>query len=177
MVSANNLTRRRLLQKAGQFTLAGGLTTLSVWANTGLAQETTPPFDLVDLAGRPIRLTDYAGSALYLDFWASWCGPCKQSFPWMNAMQATYGAQGLRILAINLDKNKASAERFLNETPASFQIAWDPEGRSARDYKVKAMPTSMVISCTGKSVIRHSGFSAGMKTALEADIKSSLCRA
>jgi cytochrome c biogenesis protein CcmG/thiol:disulfide interchange protein DsbE len=142
-----------------------------------LAQQTLPAMDFVDLSGRPIPLNDYTGHLLYLDFWASWCGPCRQSFPWMNDMQATYGKQGLRILAINLDKNKSNAERFLREVPANFQIAWDPDGNSARAHQVKTMPTSLLIACKGGTVTRHSGFSASMKAALEADIKSGLCRA
>lgn len=169
--------RRRFMRTFSRLTLAGPLLKLGTWPTAGLAQQNLPAFDFFDLSGRAIPPNDPSNQLLYLDFWASWCGPCRQSFPWMNDMHATYGKRGLRILAVNLDKNKSNAERFLREVPASFQIAWDPEGKSALAHQVKAMPTSLVIACRGSGVNRHSGFSASMTAALEADIKSGLCRA
>ena len=169
--------RRRLMRIFSRLTLAGPLLTLGTWPTASLAQQNLPAFDFFDLSGRAIPPTDASNQLLYLDFWASWCGPCRQSFPWMNDMHATYGKRGLRILAVSLDKNKSNAERFLREVPANFQIAWDPEGNSARAHQVKTMPTSLLIACRSSTVTRHSGFSASMTAALEADIKSGLCRA
>src|SRR5689334_21183120 len=63
----------------------------------------------------PLDLSPLRGRVVYLDFWASWCAPCRQSFPWMESMQQTYAAQGLSVLAINVDHDRADAERFLKE--------------------------------------------------------------
>ena len=75
---------------------------------------------------QPLALADGQARLTYVDFWASWCGPCRQSFPWMNQMQDKYGAKGLRVLAVNLDARREDAQRFLAEHPARFALGFDP---------------------------------------------------
>ncbi|HIK70555.1 MAG TPA: TlpA family protein disulfide reductase, partial [Pseudomonadales bacterium] len=72
-----------------------------------------PEFEIQDLDGGVIKLSDYNGKVVYLDFWASWCGPCKLSFPWMEQMYQKYGSQDLAIIAVNLDQDRKLADRFL----------------------------------------------------------------
>ena len=119
-------------------------------------------------------LAAHKGKAIYVDFWASWCGPCKQSFPWMNAMQDKYGAKGLQVIAVNVDAKRADADRFLLKTPATFQIAYDPTGDSARRYAVKAMPTSLLIDRNGRVSYVHAGFRDEDRADLEAKINDAL---
>jgi thiol-disulfide isomerase/thioredoxin len=109
-----------------------------------------------------------------LDFWASWCGPCRQSFPWMNAMKAQYQKQGLSIIAINLDSEKDEAKAFLSEVKADFTIAFDQEGMSAEMLGVEAMPMSYLISSTGEVLHQMAGFNASKKARHEAHIRQSL---
>ena len=90
-------------------------------------------------------------------------------------MHAKFGPKGLRILAVNLDKKKLHLEKFLKEFPAEFQVAWDPDGVFARAYKVKAMPTSVIIGRKNLIFNRHNGFSAEVRAQLEVDIKGALC--
>ena len=166
---------RHFLQTTSRMSTYSALACLAPWTAISMAKERPPNFDAIDLAGKQIRLSDYAGQVLYLDFWASWCAPCKISFPWMNEMHAKFGSKGLKILAVNLDKKKLNLEKFLIEFPAEFQIAWDPDGVFAKAYEVKAMPTSVIIGRRNLSFTRHSGFSADVRAQLEADIKSALC--
>jgi thiol-disulfide isomerase/thioredoxin len=98
------------------------------------------------------------GKVVYLDFWASWCGPCRKSFPWMNAMQAKYQAQGFKVISINLDADKALAQQFLKKNKANFSVIYDPEGTIAKTFDIQGMPTSVLINKSGKIVIKHSGF-------------------
>ncbi|MFZ6719958.1 TlpA family protein disulfide reductase [Undibacterium sp. Ji49W] len=121
-----------------------------------------------------IQLADYKGKLLYLDFWASWCGPCKQSFPWMNALQSKFGAQGLQVLAINLDSKAEDAAVFLKSVPASFQIGYDPKGVTPRQYDVKGMPSSVLIDRDGKVLSLHAGFNEGSKAKIEQAIVAAL---
>ena len=134
-----------------------------------------PPFELAGLNG-PVNLANYRGQVVYLDFWASWCGPCKRSFPWMNEVQARFGAQGLRIIAVNLDEQREDAKRFLAATPAQFLIALDPSGATARKYAVKGMPSSMLIGRDGKLISTHAGFNDNDKAKLEQQIAAALQR-
>ena len=114
------------------------------------------------------------GRVVYVDFWASWCGPCKQSFPWMNEMHGKYAARGLEIVAINVDAKASDAERFLASTPAKFTVGFDPKGETPKQFAVKAMPTSYLIDGNGKVVAVHAGFRDADRAALEAAIVSAL---
>lgn len=132
-----------------------------------------PAFNLTGRVGA-VKLSDYAGKTVYLDFWASWCGPCKQSFPWMSDMQARYAAQGLRVVAINVDQRAEDAQAFLRKTPAHFDLAFDPTGQTPKAYAIKAMPTSVLIGPDGKVLSVHSGFKDNDRSALEQNIRQAL---
>jgi len=123
-----------------------------------------------------LALNELRGQVVYLDFWASWCVPCRKSFPWMNAMHQRYGKAGLKIVAINLDKEVNLAKQFLTEYPANFTVAYDPEGLSAEKFKVQAMPSSYLIDRQGKLHSTHLGFKEKDTAAMEAEIKSLLAK-
>ena len=127
-------------------------------------------------AGKPLpdlglaEVQKTKGQYIYIDYWASWCGPCRQSFPWMNALQAKLGPKGLKVVAVNVDAKRADADKFLTHTPAQFTIAFDPQGESAKKLAIKTMPTSMLVNPEGKVLFVHSGFRAEEKEPLEAKI-------
>jgi len=109
-------------------------------------------------AASPLDLSSLRGRVVYLDFWASWCGPCRQSFPWMEAMKSTYGAQGLEIITVNLDRDRADADRFLKQFHPTFDLRFDPKGELAEQYKVQGMPSSVLIDRHGVTRFMHVGF-------------------
>jgi cytochrome c biogenesis protein CcmG/thiol:disulfide interchange protein DsbE len=135
--------------------------------------QSAPRFDLKGVDGS-VRLEQYRGKYVYLDFWASWCGPCRQSFPWMNEMQAKYGAQGLQVIGVNVDAKSEEAHSFLAGTPANFVVAFDPAGAAPKSYGIKGMPSSVLIGPDGKVVFEHSGFRPVDRAELEDKIKSTL---
>jgi cytochrome c biogenesis protein CcmG, thiol:disulfide interchange protein DsbE len=120
------------------------------------------------------RLSGLKGKVVYVDFWASWCGPCRQSFPWMNEMQAKYGAKGLQIVGVNLDAKRADADQFLAQVPAKFSLGFDAKGDSAKQFGVKGMPTSVLIGPDGKVLAIHQGFKDEDRKELEAKFVSAL---
>jgi thiol-disulfide isomerase/thioredoxin len=105
-----------------------------------------------------LDLNEYRGKVIYLDFWASWCAPCLESFPWMNEIQRAYGRAGLVVVAVNVDRDGALAQRFLTKQIPDFKIIYDPDGRIAKQYDLKDMPTSILIGHNGKIRYVHSGF-------------------
>ena len=133
-----------------------------------------PQFELPGKDGGAVQLAKLQGRLVYVDFWASWCGPCRQSFPWMNEMQARYGARGLQVVGVNLDAKSDDARRFLSETPARFTIAFDPAGATPRAYGIKGMPSSVLIGPDGKVLYEHAGFKETDRTALEQVIQKAL---
>ena len=135
--------------------------------------EVAPTLELQTRDAQALKLS-LRGELVYLDFWASWCGPCKQSFPWMNEMHSRYGKQGLRVVAINVDQKAADAARFLATNPALFDIGYDAAGASPRLFAVKTMPTSYLIDKSGTVLWKHAGFSPKDTAALELALKTAL---
>ena len=132
----------------------------------------TVPNLILHTADGNLSLKNYQGQVVYLDFWASWCGPCRKSFPWMNEMQARYGKQGLIIIAVNVDKDQSLAKQFLKKHPAEFTIAFDPDGLAAKQFKVKGMPSSYLIDRDGHILSSHIGFTQKVSSIMELKIKT-----
>jgi len=134
-----------------------------------------PSFELTGPAG-PVSLQNYKGKVVFLDFWASWCPPCRKSFPWMNTLEKKYGRYGFTVVAINVDKHQTMAEKFLSRTPAAFAIGYDPNGHVAQAYGLKVMPSSFLIDRNGNLVVEHKGFRDKDKKRLEDRIRKLLAR-
>lgn len=127
-------------------------------------------------ANGSVQLSALKGKVVYLDFWASWCVPCKKSFPWMNTMQKRYADQGFAIVAVNLDKERALADEFIKQVQANFTVAFDASGSSAEKYKLRGMPSSYLIGRDGKVHASHIGFREKDKDKLEQVIKNLLSK-
>ncbi len=121
-----------------------------------------------------LSLAQFRGKVVYLDFWASWCGPCRASFPWMNEMHRKYAKDGLVIIAVNLDKVSSQRDKFLQELPADFIIAFDQQAKTADDYNISVMPTSVLISRQGLILDQHIGFTEEKIDLYERALKKAL---
>jgi len=131
-----------------------------------------PALALPTAGGESVALDQLKGKVVYVDFWASWCGPCRKSFPWMSEMQKKYGPAGFTVVAVNVDKKRPDAERFLQATPAQFTVVYDPAGATPAAWNVKAMPTSYVIDAKGNVAMVESGFRDENVPELENKIKT-----
>lgn len=153
------------------------LATLAFALCAGLSQagEPAPAFTLPGSSGN-VSLEAYRGRFVYVDFWASWCAPCKRSFPWMNDLRKRYGDKDLAIVAVNVDASRADAERFLASTPASFTVAYDPAGTTPRQYAIKGMPSSVLVDPSGQIVFRHTGFTSNSARELDGKIAQAMKR-
>ncbi len=163
--------RRRVLQFGAL--AAAGIALRPLLADALPSGEAAPELALHTDTGT-VSLAELRGRVVWLDFWASWCGPCRQSFPWMEAMQQRHGAKGLQVIAVNLDAKPDAARRFLAEHRTSFTVAFDPAGDSARRYAVRAMPTSVLIGADGRIRTVHAGFRDEDRAPLEAALREAL---
>jgi thiol-disulfide isomerase/thioredoxin len=109
---------------------------------------------------------DLKGKVVLVDFWASWCGPCKESFPVMEDLQQRYGSQGLVILAVNLDDDAAAMKDFLKDHKASFTVVRDASKKLVGTVNISSMPSSFILGPDGKVAVVHKGFH-GKETARE----------
>ena len=146
---------------------------LFISATYSLAAAEKPLLELT-IGQEKIMFSEYRGKVVLLDFWASWCGPCRQSFPWMNEVQARYADQGIEVIAINLDEEKQNAANFLKDVPAKFKIAYDPDGRSAEQMNVMGMPMSYLIDREGYVRHRLIGFNSSKRIEHEEHIRALL---
>ncbi len=135
------------------------------------APKPAPSFSLPTRDGGTVSSDSLRGKVVYVDFWASWCTPCRRSFPWLQSLHERYGGKGLVIVAINLDKHREDADAFLAKYPAPFTVAFDPAGKTADAFKVSVMPSSFVIDSTGAILLAHAGFdprkTAGVETLIQ----------
>lgn len=160
--------------RLGLVSIALLTTTTAFGIETG---ETAPQFSLPKLSDNtPIALTDYADKVIYLDFWASWCAPCRTSFPLLNGLFKKYRNQGLEVVAINLDEDPEAAQRFIKEFPVDFTVLRDAAGEWAETYRIESMPTSFIIDRSGAVQLVHSGFAKADIDELEHTIISLLKR-
>ena len=107
---------------------------------------------------RTIRVADYRGKVVYLDFWASWCPPCRESCPFMNELQRELGDKGLQIIAVSVDKAPEDARRFLERYPPQFDIVLDPTWTCPSAYLLQGMPTTYIIDRSGVIRVVQIGF-------------------
>jgi thiol-disulfide isomerase/thioredoxin len=117
-----------------------------------------------------LPLDSLRGKVVLVDFWASWCGPCKKSFPWMNSLLEKHSSEGLVILAVNLDKKRADADAFLAKQEAGPRIVFDPGGVLAKSYALQAMPSSFIYDRRGTLREKHLGFTEKDAKGLEEKI-------
>lgn len=154
----------------------GALAVLAAYATPARALDPGAAAPPLVLPGTPagVDLAALAGKVVYVDFWASWCTPCRLSFPWMNEAFARHRGRGFEIVAVNVDVRRADAERFLAATPAQFTVAFDPRGETPQRWQVKGMPTSVLVGRDGRVLWVHRGFRAGDGAALDERIAAAL---
>ena len=131
--------------------------------------------EISSLAGSPVKTdAELNGKVVIVDFWASWCGPCRKSFPFLNQLQQKHRADGLVVLAVNEDEERSDAEAFLKQYPANFAVLFDQQGQLASQYQIPGMPTTVVIDRHGKIRYSHSGFFESKAAAFEQEIQQLL---
>jgi len=128
-----------------------------------------PDFNF-SLDGQMQQLSQLKGHVVYVDFWASWCKPCRQSFPWLNQIQTQYAKQGLLVVGVNLDTEPELVSAFLHQVPAYFPITYDPDGKIAQQYELVGMPSSYLIDRDGTIRFSHKGFFSAKQGAYEQQI-------
>ncbi|MCG8392232.1 MAG: TlpA family protein disulfide reductase [Pseudomonadales bacterium] len=134
--------------------------------------EPAPDFTLKSLSGKNIKLSELRGTVVLLNFWASWCGPCRTEMPLLDDLYREYRDYGFTVLGVNLDENRDQADMLLDKVPVTFPVLFDPQNRTSETYNVDAMPTTVLIDRNGVVRHHHRGYKDGYMDKYEAQVKT-----
>lgn len=146
------------------------LATTSAWAAKA-PEGPAPDFTLKSNTGSNLRLGEQRGSVVLINFWASWCGPCRQEMPLLEDIYKKYNRLGFTIFGVNVDKDSSKADDILKDIPVSFPVLYDPEGKVSKAYDVDAMPTTIIVDRDGNMRFLHRGYKPGYEDDYVAQVK------
>jgi thiol-disulfide isomerase/thioredoxin len=121
-----------------------------------------PNFTLDSREGGQLSLSELEGQVVMINFWATWCAPCRQEMPLLEEIYQRYAPLGFTLLGVNVEEDSAGADRWLRENvPVTFPILYDPENSVSELYDVNAMPTTVLVDRTGNVRVIHKGYKPG----------------
>jgi len=120
-----------------------------------------PSFQLASMNGKPLALGELKGQVVLINFWASWCGPCRQEMPILEQLYRSYQAAGFTLLGVNVEPKEGDAQKFLKGTPVSFPILFDPDSKVSKLYEVSGMPSTIIVDRKGTVRYVHHGYKPG----------------
>ena len=132
--------------------------------NNGYAGELSgpaPDFTLKSKSGKNLKLSEQRGDVVMINFWASWCGPCRQEMPLLDAMYKKYKRLGFTIWGVNIEPDSSNAQRLLKDIPVSFPILFDTANKVSKMYNVSAMPSTVLVDRNGNLRYIHKGYKPG----------------
>ena len=145
--------------------LAGG-------AVGGSSAHPASEFALTGADGRQVRMADYRGQVVLLNFWASWCGPCRQEMPILDRIHQRYRSLGFTVIGVNVDENPADGAKQLAASPVTFPVGFDPHGMVSTIYAVDSMPSTVLVDRNGNVRLLHRGYQPGAEDEYVAQIKA-----
>jgi peroxiredoxin len=180
---AHGILQRRRLAPAFAFFLGGLLCGLSALAGFGTLHAAVMPkkdrhlalpFTLKDANGKPVKLADYRGKVVLLNFWATWCGPCREEIPWFSGFEEKYHDRGFEVLAVSMDKGGWKVVKpFAAAHHMDYKILVGPLDLASA-YGVSAMPTNFLIDRQGRIAIAHEGIGDDSQKGFESEIQALL---
>lgn len=142
----------------GCVVMPGGVRTPAAQGDVGTEEgQRAPDFELEDLAGNEVRLSDYRGQVVLVNFWAVWCGPCRAEFPEIQGVYARNQDQGFVVLAVNVQDREEQVREYAQELGLTFPVLLDPLGRATGPYKANKLPTSYLLDPEGVIALKKIG--------------------
>jgi peroxiredoxin len=132
-------------------------------ASSGLAGQSAPDFVLKSASGANLRLSEFRGDVVMINFWATWCGPCRQEMPILSDLHERYKSLGFTVLGINVEEDSTDARRLLGKMPVSFPVLLDNTSSVSKQYDVVAMPSTVLVDRNGNMRYLHKGYKPGLE--------------
>ena len=165
----NNLMRS--LKHALRATGSAGLLMAAV-VNADINIEPAPDFALKSHSGENLRLSEFRGEVVMINFWASWCGPCRQEMPLLDELYTQYQPLGFTILGVNVEEDPSKAKQLLKESPVNFPILYDDKSEVSKLYKVVAMPSTVLVDRDGNVRYLHQGYKPGYEESYQHQVRA-----
>ncbi len=143
-------------------------------ASSGLEGQQAPDFALKSSTGENLRLSEYRGDVVMINFWATWCGPCRQEMPLLDELYTRYQRVGFNLLGVNIDDDSSRAMQMVNELGVSFPVLFDARKEVSKLYEVNAMPVTVLVDREGNVRHVHHGYKPGYEEKYLDEIRSLL---
>jgi len=143
-------------------------------ASSGLTGQTAPDFVLKSATGENLRLSEYRGDVVMINFWATWCGPCRQEMPLLDELYGRYQRVGFNLLGVNIDDDSRRAMAMVNELGIKFPVLFDEDKKVSKLYEVEAMPLTLLLDREGTVRHVHHGYQPGYEQKYLNEIRSLL---
>ncbi len=143
-------------------------------ASSGMEGQPAPDFALKSSTGENLRLSEYRGDVVMINFWATWCGPCRQEMPLLDALYSRYQRVGFSLLGVNIDDDSRRAMQMIEELGVSFPVLFDARKEVSKLYEVEAMPVTVIVDREGKVRYIHHGYKPGYEDKYLDQIRSLL---
>jgi len=130
-----------------------------------------PDFTLKSRSGENIKLSELRGQVVMINFWASWCGPCRQEMPLLDQLYQRYQPMGFTLLGVNVEEDGTAADKVLKEIPVSFPVLYDSKNQVSERYQVSAMPSTFLIDRDGQVRYLHKGYQPGYEETYQQQIR------
>jgi thiol-disulfide isomerase/thioredoxin len=134
---------------------------LAAPALAGAPSGPAPPFQLASMAGKQVSLEQFKGQVVMINFWASWCGPCRQEMPILEKLYGKYKPMGFTMIGVNVEPDSQLAVNWLKDTPVTFPILFDTKSQVSKLYKVAGMPSTVIVDRKGNLRWLHRGYKPG----------------
>lgn len=133
-----------------------------------------PDFTLKSGAGENLKLAEFRGQVVLINFWASWCGPCRQEMPLLDQLYQQYKALGFVVLGVNVDEDVAQANMLLKKVQVNFPVVYDTANKVSELYRVSGMPTTVIVDRDGNMRYRHEGYLPGYEDTYQQQVRTLL---
>ena len=151
----------RRIRRSSAIALVAAMLSFPGLASQGLEGATAPDFALASLDGPNLRLSEYRGDVVMLNFWATWCGPCRQEMPMLEEIYGRYRPAGFQLLGINVDGEPSRARRMAQDLGVTFPLLVDTDKTVSKLYDIRAMPVTVLIDRDGTVRHVHHGYRPG----------------